>query len=294
MKKINESQPMLINTMEEYLEYLNNENVPVHQHQVRDRVCVNQVDRYFRYYLEALKLHSVDVDLLKFTDVDKLLAAHVHDYALNIKKFTPVTYKEFIFTLRTFTNHIKQFYTLDYQNPFSKIDKDIFGRDSIISKEELLKLIEMVTPENSNYQKATKVENIYKSWFTDAYWLGLLTGARKTELVNYKWSDIKAGSDGKFQIVKSGLGTIYKCNVSVELKAKLDELGYEEYKNSDNFILAPEDNTPRIIMADLISKSFSHYAKLVGVNKTFNDLRGTYIFNCIDISIKNGGGSIYE
>ncbi|MES2592180.1 MAG: hypothetical protein V4608_09870 [Bacteroidota bacterium] len=294
MKKVNENQPMLINCMEEYLEYLTNENLPVHQHQVKNRIYINKVDRYFRYYLEALKLHSVDVELLKFTDIDAPLVTHVHDYALNMRNFTSSTYNQFISVLKKFTDYIEQAYELNYQNPFSKIHKDIFNKDNIISREELLKLVEIVTPENSNCQKWTIVRNIYKPWFIDAYWLGLLTGARKTEIVNFKWSDIKVGSDKQLQIVRINSGTVYKRNVSSELKAKLDELGYEEYKNSDNFILAPQENIPRIIMAVLIAKSFAHYAKLIGMNKVFNGLRGAYIFNCIDTHIKGGGGNIYE
>ncbi len=113
-KKINVSEPLLINCMEAYLLYLN-ENMPVHQHEIRNRAYVNSVDRYFRYYLEALKLHNVDVTKLKFTDVDSELNEQVFNYLKGVRKFRRCTCNKIRRYLSRFNNYAKAVYNLNVE-----------------------------------------------------------------------------------------------------------------------------------------------------------------------------------
>lgn len=115
MKKINESQPLLINCMEEYLEYLNSENIPLHQHRLRDRAYVNKIDRYFKYYLEGLKLHNVDVGKLKFTDVDNQLLCYLTCYLSCVKKYNPFAANKIMKYLKVFSDYTILVYNLNME-----------------------------------------------------------------------------------------------------------------------------------------------------------------------------------
>ena len=64
-----------------------------------------------------------------------------------------------------------------------------------------------------------------------------------------------------------------------ELKDLLNRLGYDENKNTDNFIIAPNVKIERTNMELLASKSFSYFWKKVNSNKEigFKHLRKTYV-----------------
>jgi hypothetical protein len=59
----------------------------------------------------------------------------------------------------------------------------------------------------------------------------------------------------------------------------LNELGYEEKRNSDEYILFPERFENTKTMMDVLSKSFTHYRIGAGIKKklSLKDLRKTYI-----------------
>ncbi len=64
--------------------------------------------------------------------------------------------------------------------------------DIVITREEFFKLLDVVTPENGLLQSLNRKINLYRPWLKDAYLLAILCGARKQELLNFKWSDIKS------------------------------------------------------------------------------------------------------
>lgn len=280
MRKLNQSQPLLINCMEAYLEYLEKDNVPVHTHEVKNKAYINKVDRHFRYFLEALKLHNVDVEKLKFEDIDNQLIGHLHKYLEEIKNFGSSTCNAIIHSLKKFSEYIIRLYYTRYKNPFSTITKKPTLLSSI-DKSEFERILEIITPENSYYQTPKGEKNFYQPWLKDAYWLSLLTPLRKNRIINLKWSNIKIGIEDELTPQRYYCSNFIKLNTNYELECKLYEMGFEEFKNTNNYILAP-NNVSRKTMADLLSKSFAHYTKLLGINKDFKCLRRTFILNFLD------------
>ena len=71
--------------------------------------------------------------------------------------------------------------------------------------------------------------------------------------------------------------------ITKELANLLHTLGYEKYKNTDKYILAPEETLKRNTMMDMISRSFSiFYSKLNnGKVRQFKHLRKTYISSAV-------------
>ncbi len=64
-----------------------------------------------------------------------------------------------------------------------------------------------------------------------------------------------------------------------QLKNLLLDLGYEDNKGKDRYILAPNETMQRVTIMNFISKAFTHYYKQLNTGKElrFYDLRKTYI-----------------
>lgn len=103
-----------------------------------------------------------------------------------------------------------------------------------------------------------------------------------------KWSDIKEINgelyiqveDIKVNRIKRRLDESQKkynpTPVNQELMQLLNEMGYEKYKGTDNYILAPEANLNRgKSMCNILSRSFAHYYKQLntGNQLTFKSFR---------------------
>src|SRR5690606_12738816 len=67
--------------------------------------------------------------------------------------------------------------------------------------------------------------------------------------------------------------------INMDLKELLDELGYDEKKGTDDYILFPERDIMTETLMDKISKSFTHYRIGAGITKDVSlmHLRKTYL-----------------
>ena len=112
---------------------------------------------------------------------------------------------------------------------------------------------------NKEYATGKKrVRNFYRPWLADAFRVALETGRRREEIINLKFSDIVMENNGVSFIKAED----YKVNriqnrknesvkkyifipVTKSLKELLIHLGYEKYKETGNYILAPEIQNKR-------------------------------------------------
>lgn len=304
MPKIEESKTVtpttLLEAMAFYIAYLNNDTPHQQEHKQRSKGHIKDVERIFSYFGDYLKTINMDVSLLPFERMDRTVVGKLKSFLLETKKFAPGTYNRRIQTLRNFTNYIIEEFNLMMRNPFNgfkpmHVQKNI----TTISKEEFDDLLELVTPENGIHtyierkSQKTRTKQLFKPWLKDAYLLALLTGRRREAIVQMKFNGIIENSEAEpvtikvedFKVNKSKNLTkkedvkyIY-IPIIAPLKKLLFELGYEENKGKDMFILAPNETMQRDSMKDLISKSFTHYYNQLGTGKKVElyDLRKTYI-----------------
>jgi integrase len=145
---------------------------------------------------------------------------------------------------------------------------------------------------------------MYQSWLADGIRLALETGRRREEIITLKYNDIIDDGNGNFLIkvedykvnrIKNRLTEKVKSYIYIpvteSLRSLLNELGYDKYKRTENFILAPEVNINRTrFMSDALSRGFSHYYDQLDTGKelTFRCLRKTYITN---LSLFMGGNA---
>jgi integrase len=304
MPKIIESKIVVPTTLLEamafYIAYLNNDTPHQQEHKQRTIGHIKEVERHFIYFGDYLKTINMDASLLPFEKLDRTIVGKLRSFILETKDFSPRTYNKYIQTLRIFTNRIIEEFDILMKNPFNgfkpmQVAKNI----STISKDEFDNLLELITPENGIHtyierkSQKTRTKQLFRPWLKDAFLLALLTGRRREAIVQMKFNGIIENSEGApmtikvedFKVNKSknltkkeGVKYIY-IPVIAPLKKLLIDLGYEENKGKDMFILAPNEKMQRDSMKDLISKAFTHYFNQLETGKKVElyDLRKTYI-----------------
>jgi integrase len=124
--------------------------------------------------------------------------------------------------------------------------------------------------------------------FKEGFKLFLLTGGRREEVVDLQWSDLFITVSGvKFfriqnlKVVRNiKKDEVYKyIPINFDLFDLLLEMGYDEKKQTDGYILFPERKVQSLTIRDLLSKAFTHYKKVAGIEKNISlkTLRKTYI-----------------
>jgi len=298
---------LLIHSLSRYVGWLQNENVPSHLKRERSADYIEDIKRALKTLVVALKENGYDVNTLSVSDLDDALVGIVFDYLLDKKKFSGRSFNKYMGAYTSFVSWYNKEYDASIKNVFEVVPrKKIQHHPETISKDEFEKLLESITPEKGIhlYDSATKKHrNYYRPYLKDAFRLALYTGRRREEVITLKFNDIITDSEGN-SVIKS---EDYKTNriqnrtedskkfnyipVTKELHELLLDLGWNNHKGSDAYILAPDVEIKRNkVLSDVLSRGFTHfYSQLeTGRELTFKCLRKTFITN---ISIYMGGNA---
>lgn len=309
-KKENEkTKPeLLIHCCAKFLGWMKNENVPSHLQRERSNSHVLDAERAFKVLLICLKENGYDVSNLKIQEIDDTLVGIVYEYLLKNKGFGNRNFNKYF----SFYGRLLAWYSDEYNEPirncFSKVQRrKTYTDPQAISKEEFNDLLKQITPENGIREYHTGIKpyrNFYRPFLKDGFRLALLTGRRREEVISLKFQDIINEKDG-FSYIKV---KDYKVNkiqnriaeeeqkyiyipLTRELQNLLNELGYEKYKGTDKYILAPGIiNKRNRSLADDLTRGFSHYYNQLGTgrNLTFKSMRKSYISS---LSVFLGGNA---
>ena len=204
---------------------------------------------------------------------------------------------------------------LNIKNPFkNKLMKKGNVREEIINKiktiyeGELKRLFDMLrsgTPlkkkltyfSKTKNKEVTDTKNYYQPYLLDGIRLGLALGLRSQNIGEVKWSDIDLDEAVEGSI-RNGIIHVFDIKVNNQKKITRDEskkvldvrinddimdilydMGYEKYKDSQHYILAPTHKHDRETIMKNVSKGFHHYMKEVSSSEDFQfkDLRKTQI-----------------
>lgn len=129
-----------------------------------------------------------------------------------------------------------------------------------------------------------------------------MSGRRLLEACNIRFSDVKYDRNlGKgYIVVKDRKSTqLSKTKetkyvfvpITKQLLALLIELGYNQYKETDRYIIANDEKSDRKTVAKNLSKGFSHFVKCINSEKhlMLKGLRKNYISK---LNNHNKGGGI--
>lgn len=294
-EKNDETPEFLLDAIARYIGWLYNEDVPEFAVRKRSDEYIIDVERGLKFMVENLIKKNNDVSSLTMKDINKRIIGEIYK-GLQEKEYGIRSINKHLSYYESFVNWYKQEYDPAIRNWFEIIPREkVVSQREIVTQEEYDRLLNQITSENGlkYYDKGVKrIRNLYYPWLGDGIKLGLLTGRRRNELINLKFENIVSDSNGISYIRIEDFKTNRIKNRSKEakkyieipvtnsLKNLLDELGYEKYKNSNAYVLAPEIKMSRTkVMSDALSRGFSHYFSQISDREgvTFKSLRKTYI-----------------
>jgi integrase len=301
---------LLIHALSWYSGFLHNENVPTHLQVERSKDFIKDIERKLQLLVVILKKKGYDISSFRIEDLNDKVVGDVVDYLKKESNYSPTTYNKFLNYANTFLKCFsEEFYPVKAW--FKRVPKQPAGSNPpSITQEEIEALLKITTPENGieHYENGVKeFRNFYRPYIKDAFRLAELTGSRREELINLKYSGITIKEDGtgyikvenyKVNRIQKRKDEKYKKYVYIpltkSLRKLLDEFGYEKYKSTDNYILAPETKDKRNkVMSDLLSRAFTHYYDQLNTGRklTFKSFRKTYI---TQLKLYMGGGNIKD
>jgi integrase len=181
---------------------------------------------------------------------------------------------------------------IDMRNPFRKyITKEVIKSNiETVNRDEFLDILAAIDKFDPVVTLGGKGErkNMYKPYLRDGFRLFLLTGGRREEVVNLRWSDIFISPSGvkffrirniKVERITKKIGIIKHIPINEDLLDLLVEMGFEKNKDTSNYILFPDREVSALTIMDSLSKAFTHYRKGAGIEKdiSLNNLRKTYL-----------------
>jgi len=308
-EKNKESIPhLLVHCSARFLAWMKNEKVPQHLQRSRSDAHIADAERAFKLLLSCLKKGGYDISTLKITEIDDEIVGIVYEHLLKEKKFGNRNFNKYF----SFYGRLMSWYSDEYNVPirdrFSKVQrKKVYKEPQAITQKEFNDLLNAITPENGirEYHTGTKpYRNFYRPYLIPAVKLGLFTGRRRNEIINLRFRDIQEDSEG-FMLIRTPdlkVNNIQNRNteeemkfihipVTKELNDLLLEVGYEKYKGSDAYILAPDIINKRTrSLSDEITRGFSHFFKQISDRQgvTFKSLRKAYISS---LSVYLGGNA---
>lgn len=297
-KSVQPKPILLVDCMAMYIGYLNNIDVEAHMIKKRSKKHLWEVENHFRKKLgEALKYNGIDPNLLRIDQVTDRVVALLHDYILDTLEHSNKTYNKIMATLRQFMSWLIMQKDYDIDNPFTRVQRRPERKtNTIIDRLEFEMFLSTIRPDTGwdvmpNGDKRER----YKPWLKQCYQLALQTGLRREEFLRIRFNHIVTDELGKPMLIEvpnlkvnrqngidselMGIGNIKFVPVTQELLELLYNLGYEENKESDAFLIGNEEEMSRETMMEFISKAFSYFWKRTGIKKTvyLKHLRKTYL-----------------
>jgi integrase len=285
---------LIKDSIEKYIQWLKGINVPEHLKKERTAHFVDEVKRKLNQFTNCLKANGHDLNVVTVNDINDEIVGEFYQYLNAQDRFGNNTFNKHLSYasswLRWFS---EQHYTI--RNWFANVKRKPSNHHPLsIQEEEYNTLLNEVTEENGiELTSSGKRIQHYRYWLKDAIRLGLETGRRREEILKLKFNEISYDLQGAPEFIKIEDFKVNRAQhrmteeekkyifipVTDSLLKLLTELGYEKYKGSDIFIIAPEESFQREKpLQDTVSRSFSHYIKKVTERPlTFRCLRKNYI-----------------
>lgn len=280
----------IVDAVVKYREYMSGESKFAH---LKKNVTQGHIDESVRYcwkFVENLSL-SKNIKRTRPTDIKTEDVSNFYKWAE--ETYAPKTFNKCFIAVRAFFEFLIDIEDFNMKNPFRKFVPKITTPANIdtITEDEFERIVAAVDTADPIQRLGGKGEskNRYRDYLKDGFYLFLLTGGRREEVVDLKWSDIYTLDSGvKTFIVTNLKVTRIKKNakeytkyfpINKDLEDYLRYLGMDDMLGKDEYILFPNrDVSTKTIMNDL-SKGFSFYKEAAGITKDIklSNLRKTYI-----------------
>jgi integrase len=289
-KRINSSALNLAFAIVEYGRYLKGESGYAHLKKNLSKAYIKEVIRYCKLFVFVLKRNK-NIKTLLVQDITKQDVSDFYQF-LNTE-YSPKTFNKCFNTLKGFFDFLIDIEDVDMKNPFANFTPKVIPKSNIeiLTRGEFESILVSVDRFDSKIKLGGRgeVKNMYYCWLKNAFKLFLLTGARREEIVELKWKDIFISENGvkflmfgnlKVERIKKVSNTPKKyVPINKDLEDLLVDMGMNNIKNPNDYILCPERKCSSRTLMDVISKSFTHYKNGAGIDKdvSLKNLRKTYI-----------------
>ena len=251
-----------------YREYMSGKSKFAH---LKKNVSEEHIDECVRYCKKFVENLSLTKNLKRTRPTDILTEDVSNFYVWAEENYSSKTFNKCFIALRAFFEFLIEIENIEMKNPFRKfVPKSVTPSSiDIITEDEFNQVLAAVDTFNPFITLGGKGEkkNLYKPYLKDGFKLFLLTGGRREEVVDLKWSDIYSTPQGVklFIIDNLKVKRMKKDNkeckkyigINVDLEDFLIELGMNEKIGTDEYILYPNrTSTTKTIMTDL-SRGFS-------------------------------------
>lgn len=245
--------------------------------------------RFCKYFAQTLKKNK-NIELTRIKDVTRLDVSNFYTWA--DKHYSPKTFNKCLNAVKSFFEFLIDVEEIEMKNPFRKYSRKQEQKANIdsVTKEEFSAILNAVDTSNPFLTLGGRGErkNMFKPYLKEGFRLFLLTGGRREEIVDLKWSDIYIAVSGvKFFRIQNlkversrNVDGLYKyIPINSDLFDLLVEMGYHDKIQTDDYILLPERKVQSKTIMDALSKSFTHYKNAAGIKKdiSLKSLRKTYI-----------------
>lgn len=246
--------------------------------------------RFCTYFCNSFK-GAKNIEITRIVDVTKNDVARFYLWA-NGHFGSEVSFNKCMGALKAFFKFLIDIEEINMKNPFESYisKKKIKKNVETLTKDEFDSVISVIDTANPYVKLGGKGEkkNLYRFYLKDGFKLFLLTGGRREEVVDLKWSDILITIDGTkfFKIENKKVNRqkdtdeyVKYLPINQDLFELLVKLGYNEKKTTSDFILFPERKVKNTTIMNDLSKAFTHYKKEAGITKSISlkNLRKTYI-----------------
>jgi integrase len=279
----------VIDSIIKYNHYLNGESEYAQFKKSVTNEHRKELIRFCKYFAKTLKKNK-NIELTRIKDVSRQDVSNFYSWADN--HYSPKTFNKCLNGVKGFFDFLIDIEEIEMKNPFRKYSRKQISKTNIdsVTREEFTKILEAVDTYSPFVVLGGRGErkNMFKPYLKDGFRLFLLTGGRREEIVDLRWSDIyEAVSGVKFFRIQNlkversrNIDGLYKyIPINSDLFDLLMEMGYLDKKQTDDYILLPERKVQSKTIMDSLSKSFTHYKNGAGIKKeiSLKSLRKTYI-----------------
>ena len=273
-----------------YREYMSGESKYAH---LKKNLTQEHIDECVRFCWKLIENVALTKNIKRTRPTDIKIEDVSNFYKWAEQNYSSTTFNKCFKAIRTFFEFLIEVENIEMKNPFRKF----------VPKSSTTSIIDTITEEEFNRILTAvdiidpivklggegKIENRYKSFLKDGFKLFLLTGGRREEVVDLKWSDIYSTPQGiklliidnlKVNRIKKDAKERKKyIGINADLEDFLIELGMNEKIGTDEYIIFPKrDRSTKTMMNDL-SKGFTYFKNGAGINKkiSLSNLRKTYL-----------------
>ena len=286
----NLSDYSLADAVVKYREYLSGESKYAH---LKKKISQGHIDECVRFCWKLVENVALLKNIKRTRPTDIKIEDVSNFYIWADENYSSNTFNKCFIAVRAFFEFLIEVENIEMKNPFRKFTPKVVipPNIDIITEDEFNRILAAVDTFNPIVKLGGmgKIENRYKPFLKDGFKLFLLTGGRREEVVDLKWSDIYSSPQGVklFIIDNLKVNRIKKDNkdrkkyiaINVDLEEFLIELGMNEKIGKNQYILLPErDRSTKTLMNDL-SKGFTHFKIGAGITKdiSLSNLRKTYL-----------------